>query len=256
MPATIWIGNIHFGTTSVPVKLHPAVSRDRIEFHLLHSTDRVRLRQQLVCALEKTPIPAGEQVKGFPLEERNYALLDPADLEQAEPESGREIEVREFVAAGAIDPVYRERAYFLEPGDAPAGYAALAAALRELKAEGICTWVMRKRAYLGALASSGRTLRLGVLRYADEVLPASSLGLEDFPLSEKELEIGSQLIARLSVPFRPQKYADEHREKLRRLLDRKARGEKIALLKPRHLRHTEGGRLLAALEESLKAAKK
>ena len=124
-----------------------------------------------------------------------------------------------------------------------------------MKAEGICTWVMRKRAYLGALASGGKTLRLGVLRYADEVIPAGSLGLEDFSLSEKELEIGAQLIDRLSVPFQPGKYADEHQGKLRRLLERKARGEKISLLQPRQLRHTEGGKLLAALEASLKAAK-
>lgn len=255
MPATIWIGNIHFGPVSVPVKLHTAVSQDRVEFHLLHRTDRERLRQQMVCALEKAPIPAEEQVKGFQLAERKYVLVDPADLERAEPESGREIEVHEFVAAGEIDPVYRERTYFLEPGEAAAGYAALAGALWETKTEGICTWVMRKRAYLGALASSGKTLRLGVLRYADEVIPASSLGLEDFPLSERELEIGGQLIERLSVPFRPQKYADEHQAKLRRLLEQKARGEKITLLKPRQFRHTEGGKLLAALEASLKAAK-
>jgi DNA end-binding protein Ku len=255
MPATIWIGNIHFGDISVPVKLHTAVSQDRVEFHLLHKPDRLRLRQQMVCALEKTPIPAEEQVKGFQLEERKYVLIDPADLEQAEPESSREIEVHEFTPAGEIDPVYRERTYFLEPGEAAAGYAALAAALWETRAEGICTWVMRKRAYLGALSSAGKTLRLGVLRYADEVIPASSLGLEDFPLAEKELEIGSQLIERLSVPFKPQKYANEHQEKLRRLLERKARGEKIALLQPRQLRHTEGGKLLAALEASLKAAK-
>ncbi len=48
--ATIWKGNIHFGVTDVPVKLHTAVKEERIQFHLVHKRDQVRLRQQMVCA--------------------------------------------------------------------------------------------------------------------------------------------------------------------------------------------------------------
>ena len=48
--ATIWKGYIHFGDTDVPVKLHTAVREERIQFHLLHRRDQVRLRHQMVCA--------------------------------------------------------------------------------------------------------------------------------------------------------------------------------------------------------------
>ena len=256
MPSTIWIGNIHFAGTTVPVKLHTAVSQDRVQFHLLHSTDRVKLRQQMICAYEKKPVPAEEQVKGFNLGERKYVLIDPEELEQAEPESSRLIEVREFARAGEIDPVFLERTYYLEPDASDKSYHALAGALKELNAEGVCTWTMRKRSYLGALRSTGKTLRLGVLRYADEIIPAGSLGLEAGTASEKELEIGTQLIDRLTVRFQPQKYKDEHQKKLRALIEKKVRGEKITLLKPRQVKPTEGEKLLAALEESLKAAAK
>ena len=256
MPTTIWIGNLHFAGTIVPVKLHTAVSQDRVQFHLLHRTDGARLRQQLVCAYEKKPVPAGEQVKGFGLGERKYVLIDPEELERAEPESSRLIEVHEFARAGEIDPVFLERTYFLEPEASDKSYHALAAALKDLNAEGVCTWTMRKRSYLGALRSTGKTLRLGVLRYADEVIPARSLGLEAAAASGKELEIGTQLIDRLTVRFQPQKYKDEHQKKLRALIEKKARGEKLTSLKPRHVRPTEGEKLLAALEESLKAVSK
>lgn len=254
MPTTIWIGNIHFGNTDVPVKLHTAVRQNRVQFHLLHKADGVRLRQQMVCSFDKKSVPPEERVKGFQLDERNYVLIDPAELEQLEPQGSRAIEVHEFVKAAEIDPVYLEQTYYLEPNVSNKSYFALAAALTEMDAAGVCTWVMRKRAYFGIIRSAGRTLRLTVLRYADEVIPAKSLTLETFSPSEKELEIGSELINRMTVHFTPEKYQNEHQAKLQSLIEQKARGEKIILLKAKHRKATEPGKLLKVLEESLKKA--
>src|SRR5512139_1156404 len=104
--STIWKGYIHFGDTNVSVKLHPAVREERIQFHLLHKPDRVRLRQQMVCAYEKQPVPHEEQSKGFEVEEGKYIIVDPAELEQTAPESSRLIEVHEFVKTEQMDPIY------------------------------------------------------------------------------------------------------------------------------------------------------
>ena len=101
---TIWKGYIHFADTEVPVKLHPAVKEDRIQFHLLHRRDRVKLHQQMICAYEKVPVPPAEQTKGFELEEGKYLLIDPLELEPTGPASSRMIEVRGFVQTGQIDP--------------------------------------------------------------------------------------------------------------------------------------------------------
>ncbi len=249
---TIWKGYLHFGETDVPVKLHTAVKENRIQFHLLHKRDRVKLQQQMICAFEKVPVPLAEQARGFEVEERKYILVDPAELEQTEPESSRMIEVHEFVKAAQIDPIFRERVYYLEPDSHLKGYNALAAALREMEVAGICTWTMRKRSYLGALQVSGKLLRLNILRYPGEVISVKSLDLRKFSFSEKELDIGSELINRLTVPFQPQKFQNEHQQKLQKLLDSKARGEKIALLRPRRLKPTAPDKLLQALEASLK----
>ena len=255
--ATIWKGFIHFGDTGVAVKLHSAVREERVQFHLLHRPDRVRLRQQMVCAYEKLPVPAEEQAKGFEVEEGKYLLVDPAELEQTAPESNRMIEVHEFVKTGQIDPLFHDRLYYLEPdvGDIQGkGFNALVKVLEELDVVGICTWTMRKRSYFGGLQARGKTLRLNTLRYADEVVPAESLELEDVPLSEKELKIGSELIEKLTAPFEPAKFEDEHQKKLRDMIEKKARGEKIAVLPPRRLRPTESDKLLQTLEASLKRA--
>ncbi len=254
---TIWKGFIHFGETDVPVKLHSAVREERVQFHLLHSRDNARLRQQMVCALEKQPVPAEEQSKGFEVEKDKYIIMDPEELEQIVPESNRMIEVHEFVKIEQLDPIFVDRVYYLEADSTNIqgkGYSALVKALNEMDVAGICTWTMRKRSYFGALRASGKMLHLNTLRYADEVVSVASLGLKDGPLSEKELKIGSELINQLTGVFRPEKFEDEHQKKLQDMIEKKARGEKIAILPPRRLEPTESDQLLGVLEASLKKA--
>jgi len=255
--ATIWKGVIHFRDLDVPVKLHTAVREERIQFHLLHRRDQVRVRQQMVCAYEKQPVPAEEQSKGFEVEEGKYIIVDPEELEQTAPESSRMIEVHEFVKTEQIDPILLDRVYYLEP-DIPdihgKGYTALVGALKKLDLEGICTWTMRKRSYFGALQARGKVLRLNTLRYADEVIPVESLKLQDVSLSEKELKIGSLLIDQLTASFEPQKFENEHQKKLQEMIEKKARGEKVAVLPVRRLKPTESDQLLRTLEASLKKA--
>ena len=248
----IWKGYIHFGNVDVPVKLHTAVKEERIQFHLLHRPDHVKLKQQMVCAYENVPVLAEEQTRGFELEEGKYLLIDPEELEQAEPADSRMIEVHEFVKAAQIDPVFLERVYYLEPDEEGKGYNALASALGEMDVQGICTWTMRKRSYFGALQMSGNILRLNTLRYADELIPVASLELRTIPLSEKELKIGADLINQMTAPFQPQKFVNEHHEKLQSLIDKKTRGEKIALVRPKRVKPTASDKLLEALEASLK----
>jgi len=252
---TLWKGYIHFGDMDVPVKLHSAVREERIQFHLLHKSDQVKLRQQMICAYEKQPVPTEEQSKGFEVEEGKYIIVDPEELEQTDPESSRMIEVHEFVKTAQIDPIFLDRVYYLEPDMLDIqgkGYDALVKALKEMDVEGICTWTMRKRSYFGALQASGKILRLNTLRYADEVVPVKSLDLQDVPLSEKELKIGGDLINQLAAPFEPRKFENEHQKKLQDMIERKARGEKIAVLAPRRLKPTESDELLHVLEASLK----
>lgn len=252
--ATVWKGIIHFGDTGVAVKLHTAVSGGRASLHLLHRRDNVRLRQQMMCRLEQRPVFAEEQARGFEVEEGKYLIVDPAELEQAAAESSRLIDVHEFVGADQIDPLFLERVYYLEPDLGSKGYAALVESMRELDVAAICTWSMRKRSYLGALQAVGQTLRLSTLRYADEVVAAESLELPDVAVTEKELAIGSELIEKLSVPFEPAKFTDEHRKKLMDMIERKARGEQITVRPPKRLVPTAPDRLLEALEASLKKA--
>jgi len=248
----IWKGNIRFGLIDIPVKLQTAVREEHIAFHLLHKKDHIKLKQQMICAHEKVPVPPEEQIRGFKQDDGRFVLVTPSELEETLPEDSRIISVLEFVKASQIDPLYISRSYYLEPESQDKAYPALAAALSDLDVEGICTWTMRKHSYLGALQQHGKMIRLNLLRYADEVVPVSSLDLPHTSLSEKELQIASDLISHLTASFAPQKYENEHEKKLQKLIDKKARGEKIVILRPRRLKPTAPDKLLQALEASLK----
>lgn len=248
----IWKGIIHFKDVEIPVKLHTAVREERIKFHLLHARDQARLRQQMICAYEKIPVPPEEQARGFEVEDGKYILVDQDELEQANPESSRLIDIHEFVKAEQVDPVFISRSYYLQPDTQSKLYMVLLQILSELNLEGICTWSMRKHSYFGALQATQKNLRLHTLRYADEIISASSLELEQIPLSEKELQIGSELINKMSETYQPQMFEDEHEKKLQNLIEQKARGEKIILLRPRKKKTTDPDQLLKTLEASLR----
>ena len=250
----IWKGVIDFGRFQVPVKVHPAVKEERTTFHLLHKRDHVKLEQQMVCALEKVPVPREEQARGFEIEEGKFILVDPAELERIEPEASREIRVHEFVKSAEIDPIFVERVYYLGPDVEVGRYDTLMAVLNETGLKGICTWTMRKRSYVGAIGTDGRILCMSILRYADQVVSAESLELPAMRLAEKELKIGTELIEKLTAPFQPERFVDEHEKKLRALLAKKARGEKIAIIRPVRLKPTESDKLIQALEASLRKA--
>jgi DNA end-binding protein Ku len=248
----IWDGNVVFGPVTVPVKLHPAVRENRVQFHLLHRRDLVRLQRQMVCAYDGAPVPVEDQARGFELADGKYILVAPSDLERADPETSRAIEVREFVPAAHIDPVYLEHSYYLEPGPHAEGYGALVAALGEMGLAGICTWTMRKRSYVGALRAGGKLLRLYTLRHAGEVVTAAAPKVPIAALSARELKVGSELVNHMTGRFQPQKFEDRHQEQLRKLIDSKARGRKIRVLRPKRLAPTAPSKLLAALEAGLK----
>jgi len=248
----IWKGQIRFRSMDVPVKLHNAVREERIQFHFLHKRDHARLRQQMICAAENVAVPAEEQVRGYELEEGKYVLVEGAELEQTQPEESRFIEVHEFVKAGQIDPAFLERAYYLEADGHEKGYAELLEAMREMEVEGVCTWTMRRRAYFGALRVRGMMLCLHTLRYADEMISAKSLELGKLSLSEEELKTGRVLLDQLTGSFESQEFKNEHEKKLRTLVERKARGEKIAIVLPKGVKPTTSDKLLKTLQASLK----
>ena len=257
MARAIWKASIRFGPVSVPVKLYSAEKDVRQHTHLLHDEDRRRLEQRMVCSQEETVVGRGQTIKGYEVDDNQYVIVDPDELDALEPEGSREIEITEFVEAGQVDPRYLDRTYFLGPDQDDSMYVNLARSLEESGRAGICRWVMRSKAYIGVLQHRDGLLSLTTHHYADEVVPEEELEIKRVRPSQRERAIARNLVQELTESFEPGKYHDdEYEAKLHDLVEQKAQGKEVKLPRPKKPEPTREQDLVGVLERSLSALRK
>jgi len=150
------------------------------------------------------------------------------------PRSTRTVEVSDFVPLEDIDPIYYERTYWLAP-DGPAAaraYALLCAAMEDRQRVGIGSVAMRNKQYLAAIRPLEGVLAMSTLRFADEVVARSEIDALPSRRARpeaKELRLAAQIVDALQAPWKPEKYHDTYTEELRDLIERRAKGETVAI---------------------------
>jgi len=234
----LWKGTLGFGLVSIPVKLHGAVHEKGLHFHEIHDADGGRIRRRAVCSRDGAAVSREHIVHGFELEHGHDVQIAPAELEALTPPSSRIIDIEEFVVSTEIDPIFHDRTYWLVPGEGGArAYALLFAAMTALRKVAVARMVLRSKQVVCVVrpaAASGDpagALALSVLHYVDEIVPAAELeGLPGLDLrpSERELLLAERLVESRAGRFRPERYHDEHREKVLAFVRSKAAGEALA----------------------------
>jgi DNA end-binding protein Ku len=254
MPRSIWNGVISFGMVSIPVKLYTATQSKDISFHLLHKECNTRLQQLRWCPTHERAVEWSEVARGYEYARDEHVILTEEDFEKLPLPSKQTVELSAFVKAEEIDPVYYEKSYYLEPdakGIKP--FALLMTALREKGLTGIAKIAVRNKEQLCALRPMDGTLILETLFYPDEIR-VEKTELPDVKISDKELEMAYTLIDLLSEEFEPEKYKDEYRDALMKLIEAKLEGEElpeVAAAGPAKVTD-----IMSALRASVEAAKK
>ena len=251
----MWKGELKLSSTRIPVKLYAAVVDRSVRFHILDQRKKERVKQHMVEP------DSGEEVanetirKAFEVEPGRLVLLDEEELKSLEPKPSRDIEVAEFVPQTAIGFEWYERPYYLGPDGDQEAYFALAEALKKSEREGIAHWVMRNKAYSGALQSNGDYLMLLTLRNSVEVLSAQDLPKPTGRAPDKkELAMAKQLVELLEDEFRLSDYKDEYRDRVMKFIEQKAKGHKPRLRAVKTKRATTS--LDSVLTKSINALKK
>jgi DNA end-binding protein Ku len=94
------------------------------------------------------------------------------------------------------------------------------------------------------------------LFYANEVRNFTEIPkAESKRLTNEEIALGAHLIENLSDEFRPDKYRDEYRERVRTMLDEKSKGREITVAPPEAPRHGQIIDLMQALKQSIEHAR-
>lgn len=250
----MWKGVLRLGDVSVPVKFYSAVEDRDVHFRLLHAADGVPVEQRMVDPATGDVVPREAIRRGVEVEDDVFVMLSEEELEELDPGDGREIEIERFVPASDVDPRWYDRPYWLGPDGSTGRYAALAEALEASGRAGVARWVMRKKRYRGALGARDGHLLMLTLRSAQQVVVASDLEAPEGREAEpQEVELAEKLVAALEAPFDPERFENEHRQRVVELIAAKARGEAIEFAEAREPRREEAS-LADALAESLRSA--
>ena len=222
----IWKGELQIGSSKVPVKLYSGVTDRTVHFHILDDKHLARVKQHMVSPDTGEEVTTEDIQKGYEIEPGKFVLLEDKELEALEPKPSREIEIAEFVPTEAVSQQWYERPYYLAPDGDVKAYFALAEALNKTEREGIAHWVMRNKAYVGALRAEGEYLMLVTLRNAEEVISASDLPKPAGRApTQKELSMAKQLVELLEDEFNPADYKDEYRQRVMKFIEHKAKGK-------------------------------
>ena len=232
MARSIASATISFGMVSIPVDIFPATqSSAGISFNLLHSACGSRLKQQYVCPKDGVVVERADMVKGYEFAEGRYVTFTKEELKALEEPPTHMIEIAEFVAAEAIDPIFYDKAYYLAPGKGGAKpYALLRQAMQETQRFGLGKWAARGKQYIVELRPISDGIVLQQLLYADEVRSVNELGIDKGEVRAPELKLAMQLIEQItSDKFDPSAYQDEEKKRIQAAIQKKIEGEQIAV---------------------------
>src|ERR1051326_6703743 len=219
----IWKGNISFALVSIPISLFSATRRNELSFHYLHKKDMSPVSYKRFCDSEDTEVPWEEITRGYEFEKGQYIEITDEDLDKADIELTKTIQIVEFVHEDEIDPLFFDKPYYLEPqkgGDR--AYALMRDALAASKKVGIAKVVLKSREHLAAVKSVGEMMTLQTMRFAHEIVETDSLNLpKKADISKKEMDLANTLIDSMSDKFDPKKYKDDYYDKVMEVIQMK-----------------------------------
>ncbi len=253
MPRPMWKGAIAFGLVNIPVELHTAVRENRPRFRMLHARDESPVRYERVCQEDGKPVAWEDLVKGYEYEKGRFVVITKDDFKTAALEKTRTIDILDFVDPEDIDDRYFETPYYLTPGKgSERAYALLREAIRKSGRVGIAKVILRDSQHLAAVEAIGDALVLTMMRFGDELVDISEFTFpRNADLRGKELEMATALIENLSADWAPDKYTDEYRDNLMRVIHAKLKGRRPKLKEEARPQEAEVIDLMERLQKSL-----
>jgi DNA end-binding protein Ku len=149
--------------------------------------------------------------------------------------------------------VYFEKTYYLGPDKGgEKGYALLAQAMATADEIALAKYAARGKSYLVLIRSTGDRLFMQQLYHSDEVRDLGEVPVESRRNNEAEVKLARQLIEQISSDtFHPEKYEDEVRMRIEKLIAQKLKGKDITAATPSERPPAPVIDLMEALKASL-----
>jgi DNA end-binding protein Ku len=255
MAASVWKGHLTFGLVTIPVRLFSAARSETISFNMLHKDDHSRIRQVTYCQKEDKPISRSETVKGYEYEKDHYVVIEDEEIKKMAPKTARVMEILEFVKSDQVDPVYLESSYYVAPDEGgEKAYALLFTALKDSGYYGLAKVAMHNREHIIVLRPGAKGILSHTMYYQDEIRQVDEFRTDTSLVKDKELAMAKMLISSLESEFEPQKYHDEYRSNLQRMIEAKIEGKKVVEIPTEHVAPVID--IMEALKKSLAEKRK
>lgn len=254
---SIWKGSLSFNLVNIPITLYTAVRREDLKFKLLRKGDMSPINYKRVAEVDGKEVPWDEIVKGYEYEKGQFVVLKEEDFKRVDIEAAQTIAINAFVKVEEVNPMFFYKPYFIEPakgGDM--AYSLLRDAMEKSGKIGIAEVALRQREHLAAVRPHAGGLMLELMHYADEIVAA-----EEFrkaapkAAGPKELEMAKSLIEMMSEEWEPEKYHDDYKAALEKVIDEKIKNPDAEAPKPKVKKPTNVVDLVAVLQESLRNSK-
>src|SRR5207237_4129617 len=259
MPRSMWKGVVSFGMVSIPIRLYNATeSSAKVSFRQLCPEHHSPISYKRWCAEGDHEVQYSEIQRGYEVGKDRYVIIDDKALVNLPLPTAHAIDIEEFVPVDDVAPgLYYDSAYYVEPeelGKKP--YHLLRRALEATGRMAIAKIALRDKEHLAALHPNGKGLIMNTLHWPDEIRSTEGLkGLEDeVKINPKELDMAKALIESLADSFDPERYKDEYREAVMRVVQAKIDGEVIEA--PPAPQAAKVMDLMEALRASVEQAKK
>ncbi len=219
----IWTGAISFGLVTIPVALQNATRTEELKFRLLRGKDLSPVNYKRVAELDGKEVPWADIVKGYEYEKGKFVILKDDDFKRVDLEAAETIDIVDFVALDEINPMFFYKPYFIEPQKGGGGaYHLLREVLAATNKAGIAKVIIRTRQHLAAVKANGNLLVLELMRFEDELIPASAVKV---PAAKapggKAGKMATTLVTQMTEKWDPSRYTDEYKSALMKLIDRK-----------------------------------
>jgi DNA end-binding protein Ku len=224
-----WKGYLKLSLVTCPVAMSPAVSEaEKIRFHTLNRRTGNRVVSRYVDAESGRPVEEGEQVKGYPRDEKSFVLLEDEELAAVRLESARTIDIESFAPAESVDWIWYDAPYYLTPDD-PVGeeaYCVIRDAMRATGMVGVSRLVLNRRERAVLLKARDKGIELWTLRFGDEVRDAAEVFGADRQgkLDPHLVKLVSQLIEERKKPWSLDMVRDPVQERLTDIINEKKKG--------------------------------
>ncbi|MGZ4165480.1 MAG: non-homologous end joining protein Ku [Solirubrobacteraceae bacterium] len=257
MARSLWTGSLSFGLVNVPVSVVAAVRDRDLHFRQIHEKDGAPIETQRWCSKEDVEVPYEEITHGYELDDERQVIVTDLELQAIEPRRTRTIDIEQFVDLADVDPMYFDHPYWLMPASDDDGgvraYRLLSEVMGQTDRAALGRFVMRAKEYLAIIRQRDGALTLTTMRFADEVRDPKDVDAatqKSHKPARKQLDAAVAVIEALTCDWQPDKHKDRYRNRLRRVVDRKRKGE--AITAPAAEQAAEPAPdLMAALEQTL-----